>query len=325
MPIICQFPYAMKRTFALALFMLFSVALSAQIQSGYVRTIGRPGKPGKPIANVTIRMKGGPNAVVSGKDGSFNVRFTNKKDGDGISLVSVSKKGYILNDKDIIGRQLVFSSRVPIVITMVDTKQLEEDKRRIEKNAYKTAERNYKKKVDEINKQIKKKKITEDKYRQQLSELQSKYENYLLLVEDMADRYARTDYDQLDSLDKVINVCIENGELEKADSLIHTVFDPETVLERNHNAKKEIQQRIAFAQSVIDKAMVDRENILHDLEYAKHIAELCFNLGNEYLLQENSSRALECFQRALDLCNVLYGETSEEVNLIKQRIEELQP
>ena len=45
-------------------------------------------------------------------------------------------------------------------------------------------------------------------------------EAYQALIGDMADRYARTDYDQLDSIDYKINVCIENGELEKADSLI---------------------------------------------------------------------------------------------------------
>lgn len=301
------------RQFCFLLLMWCVTAVSwAQIQQGVVKTIGRPNKPGVALSGVTIRMRGALNAVVSSQTGEFRFSMPNKKDGDPISLLSIQKNGYELKDRDLLGRQLVFSSRVPIEILMVDQKQLAADKKRIEDNAYRVAERNYQKKLEEIEAQKQKNKITTEQYRQELEQLQDKYEKYLALVGDMADRYARTDYDQLDSIDREINVCIENGDLDKADSLIHTVFDPETVLERNRAAKEEIHQRIAFAQSIIDKANADKQAILRDMEYAKRVVALCHHLANEYLVQKEQAMAEECLNKALEMEHIIYGENSQE-------------
>ena len=305
--------------------LLTAICSSAQTQqAGYVKTIGRPNKPGTPLADVTIRMRGLVNAVVSSASGEFRVTIPGKTDGDAIYLVSIQKKGYELKDRELIGRPMVFSSRVPIEILMVDSKQLAADKQRIERNAYRMAERNYKKKMKELEEQQRKNEITAETFRREWLDLQDKYEKYLSLIGDMADRYARTDYDKLDSIDRVINICIEDGDLDKADSLIHTVFDPETVLQRNRAAKEEIRQRIAFAQSIIDKANADKEAIMRDMEYAKRVVGLCLNLAREYAAQGEQAKALECLQRALEINTILYGEDSDEVNNTKKQINDLQ-
>ena len=300
--------------------LLAPLAAEAQQVQGYVKTIGRPGKPGAPVPNTTIRWKGTVNSTVSGKDGRFTSTMPGKKDGDAIVLQSVNKQGYELQDKGIIGRPLVFSTTVPIVITMVSTAQLQADKHRIEQNAYQIAERNYKKKISQLNKEVEEKKITAEEYHQQLVDLQNKYEAYQSLIGDMADRYARTDYDQLDSVDYQINLCIENGELERADSLIHTVFNPETVLERNRAAKDEIRQRIEFAQSVIDKATRDKEAIMRDLDYARRVVALAQNLIDEYLAQGATDQALECLKKNLEIITLLEGEDSEQAVATKEQI-----
>jgi hypothetical protein len=302
---------SIKRIFSLFGVILISIAVAAQTQQGFVRTIGRPDKPGVALENVMIRFQGLVNSVVTSSEGEFHLSVPNKKDGDAIILLSVQKIGYELKDKELIGRSLVFSSRVPVEILMVDTKQLAADRERIERNAYRIAERNYKDKVEEIERQIKNKEISAEKYQNELQGLQDKYEKYLSLISDMADRYARTDYDQLDSIDRKINICIENGELDRADSLIHSVFDPETVLERNRSAKEEIRQRIAFAQRIIDKANADKEAIKRDEEYAERVIELCENLAKEYLEQGEPEKALDCLERSLEIKTVLYGREDE--------------
>lgn len=292
-------------------------------QQGFVKTIGRPGKPGVPLENVTIQMVGMVNPAISSATGEFKLSAYNKKDGDAIKLLKVRKNGYELKDKDLLGRSLVFSSHVPIYITMVDTRQLEADKRRIEDNARRVAEETFQKKRAAIEKDNDLHKLTAEKYRKQLDELEEKYEKYLSLIGDMADRYARTDYDNLDSIDVEINICIENGELEKADSLIHTVFDPETVLERNRAAKKEIEERIKFAQAVIEKATADKEAILKDMDYALQIANLSENLAKEYIASQDREKAIECLKMSLDLKTIIYGEEHEEVKSLIRQIEEL--
>lgn len=293
-------------------FLQMSVLAMAQTQQGFVKTIGRPNMPGVPLKDVIVQMVGMANPVISSENGEFHLSVYNKKDGDVIKLLRVQKNGFELKDKDLIGRPLVFSSQVPIYITMVDTQQLEVDKKRIEDNARRVAEENYQKKKAVLEEEIINHKLTAEKYRQELDNLQTKYEKYLLLIGDMADRYARTDYDKLDSIDVEINICIENGELEKADSLIHTVFDPETVLERNRAAKKEIEERIRIAQAVIDKARVEREAILKDMDYFKQIAVLSEKLAKEYISQEENQKAINNLEKSLTIYRIIDGDDCEK-------------
>lgn len=312
-----------KKIIALASALIVGITCLAQIQHGYVKTIGRPGKPGVAVPNATIRVHGVPNALLSDKEGHFQFVMSNKKDGDELTILSVHKNGFEMQNRDASSLKMVFSTTVPIYILVVDTKQLDADRQRIERKAYLVAEENYKKQVAALESQLNDKTISVERYRKELDNLQRRFENYLALVGDMADRYARTNYDQLDSIDHEINLCIENGELEKADSLIHTVFDPETVLERNLAAKEEIRQRIAFAQSVIDKAKSDKLALLRDREYASRVAALCVNLAEEHLSQDQQEEALHCLELALDIQQMLYGNDSPESIEIQQKIKSI--
>lgn len=280
---------------------MLALPLSAQVQQGYVKTLGRPGVPGKPLQGVTVRVRGVMNALVSDANGSFKIQATGKKDGDAIIINSVRKNGYELKDKDIVGRNIVFSSRVPIQLVMVSSAQLAADKKRIEDNAYKVAETNYKKKLAALDKQKKQNELSSKDYEKQLQELETRYENYMALVGDMAERYALTDYDNLDSIDAQINICIENGELDKADSLIHTVFDPTTVLQRNRDAKAEVAERMKIAQEAIDKALADKEQLQQNIEYAEKLAENCESLAEEYRRQGMEEKAQENLNHAQEL------------------------
>lgn len=252
----------LRRFYSLLILSIASIGLYAQSQSGYVKTLGRPDKKGVPLSNVTIRMRGVVNAVLTGADGKFSVQMPGKKSGDAIVLQSIRKSGYELVDPLLVGRQQVFSPSVPIVIVMVNSAELAANKQRIERIAYQKAEKNYQTKLKELEKEVEEQQLTEEQYRRELQSLQDKYEKYQSLIDGMADRYARTDYDHLDSIDREINICIENGELEKADSLIHTVFDPNTVLERNRIAKEEVQTKMKLAQDVIDEANDEKERLL---------------------------------------------------------------
>ena len=319
-----QIPHNIRVFLSFVILMVFqTMTVSAQSQQGFVKTLGRPNKPGEPLGNVTIQMIGMVNPATSSSTGEFHLSAYNKKDGDPIKLLKVLKNGYELKDKDLIGREMVFSSRVPIYITMVDTKQLAVDKKRIEDNARRVAEENYQKKLGQLEKENEENKLSAEKYRQEKEALEEKYEKYLSLIGDMADRYARTDYDQLDSIDVEINICIENGELEKADSLIHTIFDPETVLEKNRAAKEEIRKRIEFAQKVIEKANADKEAILKDLEYARQIAMIAEGIANEYIALGENQKAIYDLEKSLTIYRILDGDDCEKVKEMAKRINTL--
>ena len=204
----------LKRFFILFMQATSFVVAFAQTQQGYVKTLGRPDKKGEALSGVSVRVKGGHNAVLSKTDGTFSVLMSGKRNGDAYSLQQVQKSGYELNEQGVIGRQYAFSDRIPLTIVMVSTAQLQADKQRIENNAYQVAERNYKVRLTQLEKQKKDNAITIEEYRNQLQDLQDKFDKYQSLIDGLADHYAHVDYDNLDEKEREINLCIENGELE---------------------------------------------------------------------------------------------------------------
>lgn len=260
-----------KTTILLLLLSLLWQCLPAQTQSGRVRSLGRPDKKSKALKGVTIRVKGEHNPVISDSIGSFSLLLPGLKNGDAYTLQQVQKSGYELNETSIIGQQQAFSDKVPLEIVMVSLTQLQADKQRIENNAYKAAEKNFNAKLKELEERFNNHLISLDNYQEEQRALQEKFERYQTLIDGLADHYAHTDFDLLDEKEREINICIENGELERADSLIHGLFDPIHVLQRNMDALAEIDKQLTQAKGMIEKANEDMAKVLKqqakDAEY----------------------------------------------------------
>ena len=283
----------MKKVLLILICLAAAFTLGAQTQAGYVKTIGKPGKKGVALSGVTVRVKGEHNAVVSKADGTFAMSMPGKKNGQAYTLQQVQKNGYELNEKNVIGRQYAFSTTVPLTIVMVSSSQLQADKQRIENNAYKTAEKNYQTKMAKLEKQLKDKSISEDQYRADLQELQDKFEKYQTLIDELAEHYAHTDYDELDEKEVEVNILIENGELEKADSLIHTLFDPVDVLKRNKEALARLDQTIIGAQGILNQANTDLAAVLRQQEKdAEHLYQL-YTIALAQFDNEKASRYIQ--------------------------------
>lgn len=293
----------MKKHILLLIALLSSSWAFAQTQQGYVKTLGRPDKAGEPLNGVSVRVKGSHNEVLSGSDGTFEMRMDGKKNGEAYALQSVQKVGFELNEYDVIGRQFAFSDKVRLEIVMVSSSVLQAEKRRIEDNAYRTAERNYKAKASQIEQQLQDSTISIQQYRERTAELQDKFEKYQSLIDGLAEHYAHTDYDMLDDKDREINICIENGELERADSLINTLFDPIGVLERNMEALARIEQQISQAQGIIDQANEDMAAVLKQQEKD---AEYLYQLYTIALARYDNEKAQFYIETraALDTTNV---------------------
>lgn len=335
-------PYdIMKRIFILGI-LLFLVTFSiAQTQQGYVRTLGRPEKKGEALGGVTIRVKGEHNHILSKEDGTFSMLMPDKKNGDAYSLQLVQKNGYELNETDIIGRQFAFSDKVVLTIVMVSLAQLQADKQRIEDNAYKRAEKDFKAKAELLEKQLRDNNITIQQYNDSILVLQDKLEKYQSLIDGLAEHYAHTDYDMLNEIDREINICIENGDLERADSLIRTLFDPIEVLKRNKEALARLDQQISEAGNIIAQANEDMAAVLKqqekDAEYLYQLYTIALAKYDQqkasqyietralldttngrwqfdaavYLSQQNKFKKAENYYlRALDIYNKTLGQDS---------------
>ncbi len=326
-------------SFLVVLWLVCSLSLSAQTQQGYVKTLGRPNQQGRALSGVSVRVKGGHNAVLSGLDGKFEMPLPGKKLGDVYSLQQVQKSGYELKDKGTVGRSYAYSDKVPLTLVMVSSAQLNEDKQRIENKAYEVAERGYKNRLAVLEKQRDSKAITIEQYRQQLSDLQYKFEKYQSLIDGLAEHYALVDYDELNDKEREINLCIENGELECADSLLKLFGVQQRANEISERLKKgerlmeEAQQEMAEVLKRQEKdaeylyqlytialgrfdnekarfyietrAELDTTNVEWQLEAGQFLSEFLADYEKAMLLSE---RGLRCAKS-------LYGETSEQTAL----------
>ena len=256
-------------------YIIFSICAYSQTQMGYVKTLGRPDKKGVSLSGVSIKVKGEHNPVLSKSDGTFSILYVGKQEGDAYSLQEVLKKGYELNEPEIIGRSFAFSKRVRQTIVMVSSAQLQADKLRIENNAYRTAEKNYKNQLALLEKQKEDNTIALEDYQKSLTELQDRFEKYQSMIDGLAEHYAHTDYDELNEKEREINICIENGELERADSLLSVLFDPIEALKKNKEALVKIYQQIMDANRTINKANEDMVAVLKQQEKdAEHLYQL---------------------------------------------------
>lgn len=284
----------------LCLIILLPILAFAQTQQGYVKSLGRPEKPGTSLSGVTIRQSGAHNAVVSGNNGAFSLNMIGKKLGDPYSLQQVRKDKYELVERDVVGRKYAYSNTVPLTIVMVSTEQLEKDKMRIENNAYKRAEKDYKQKSSALEKQLNEQTITEEKFQEEIQALINNFDKYQSMIDGLADHYARTDYDYLDEREREINICIENGELERADSLLHSIdnFDPIEVLKRNKDALAKLDAQIAQAEGMIAEANADMAEVLRRQEKD---AEYLYQLYTIALARYDNEKAAKYIETRADL------------------------
>ena len=314
-------------------------------QSGFVRTLERPSKPSEYLTGVSIDVLEYPNVIVSQKGGKFSFIIPGKRLGEPFTVTRVQKKGYSLVDKQLKGRRFAYSSSVPIEIVMVSDTQLENDKKRIEDKAYDKAKKNYDQKVATLEKQLKQKTISEQEYRAKYEELNSNYNNYIQLIDQMAERYATTDYSGMDEVSQDIQESIENADLERADQLINRKGDfdkrEQEVLDKIQLREKSMQLSQQLEQD-IDRELKDlvrdyyNKFTIHVSKYendsAAYYLERLVRLDttdvsmlrytasfiDSYLL--DYPRALNYYQRALIQAQQQYGEVSEEAGRISEFI-----
>lgn len=99
-----------------------------------------------------------------------------------------------------------------------------------------------------LEEQLAAQRISAADYQKRAQELERQMQSFEVLIAAMTDHYARTDYNKLDSFNAVINECIVNGELEKADSLINTKGDVR--IRANENIAK--GKRLSAAEAFVD-------------------------------------------------------------------------
>lgn len=266
-------------------------------QQGVVRSVERPKQPSKGIAGATVNILELKNDLVTDKYGKFSFTIRGKKTGDPFKVSRVRKNGYTLIDKHLVGRKFSYSF-VPIEIVMVSDKQLANDKKLIENKAYAKAKKTYEARIAELERQLAEKTISEQAYYAERELANNDYYKYIQLIDELAERYAMTDYKGLSDINRQIQECIENAELERADSLINSKGDFD---QREQELRSQMEMNQATAE-FLTQSQQDAEFKLNDLaqDYYNKYTIFAANYRNDSAAYWLKRRA------ALDVTNMVW-------------------
>lgn len=193
---------------------VMAVSAVSQTQQGYVKTRGKlsaDGKsvvPGVRLSNALVTIEN-HSPVKSGANGTFSFALpagTNRYRLQGAVL-----KGYTLADPDAVQQMHTYSKDLPLIVVLEDMKQRETDLEAARKSVRNTMKREIRKKQDELDSLRDAHAITQAKYDSLMRDFWEYRQSSENLVNEMAERYVSTDYDQLDDFNRQVQAYIESG------------------------------------------------------------------------------------------------------------------
>ena len=274
----------------LLLLVLITISLNAQTQQGYVKTKGRLASNGTVISGTripgaTIQVKGRTD-VLSQSNGTFSFPIPSQN----FYLQSVQKQGYVLTDPDMLSKQYTYSNN-PLVLVLETPSQQADDKLAAEKKIRHTLQLQLQEKEKEIESLKEQQKLSDEEYRKQLQEMYAQQESNEKLIREMADRYSRMDFDQMDDFNRQISYLIINGRLSEADSLLNkkgNICERILILDKHHEAN--IQQR-----EILEKS----EHL--EQRQREDIAQDCYNKYKIFEMKHEIDSALFYIRLRADL------------------------
>ena len=268
----------MKRIFYVIAVLMAAATVSAQNQQAIVKTRGKLDDngnviPGRGLSGAFVKIKDG-NMHESKAEGllSFPVpggKYFIEK----VTYVDrESQEQYQLVDLDELSRQNEYSTK-PKDILVATQYEMNEDRLDEEMRAREVLMVNYRKRQEEIKQLQAENQISREeaqRLRQQLVEAQANEEK---LISDMAERYAKMDFDRMSDFDRQFAHFIRSGQLVRADSLLRTqgnVFAMEDTLRMIREENAAGREIIADKEASLarDKALQTQNE-----EYEKQLLE----------------------------------------------------
>ena len=264
-----------------ALLVVVACGAIAQTQTGYVKTRGRivHGKtvPGQGLTGATVQIKGRASVLVKNSNGSFSFPVSTHQ----FVIQSVKKNGYQLVDADAAPKTYIYST-APVYLVMETQSQLMEDKLEAERQLRRTLNKRLQKKESELEALKEQNRITQEEYYNTLQQLYEQQESNEALVREMAEYYAKIDYDQIDEFNTQVSECILAGDLAKADSLLRSKGDiDERIKKLNEHHEANVQ-----ARQTLEKSEQAEQFSRNDL------AQDCFSFFRRFVLDNEPDSAM---------------------------------
>ena len=267
----------MKILINLTLTLIPFIFVNAQIiQFGIVKEMNSNGKP---VAGVGISVMTATDLqpAASNSNGTFQLHFSEKKAGDLIYNLRITKSDYeIVNIHDFKnGWKLSAHDTMKIIIAPKGT--VEQLRLQYYNIFYNYQEIEYKNTIDSLKKALKNQTISLDEYRKNVANIESELQEANNRIEEYANFFARINKDDLDSISINALFLLEQGKLDEAIQ----IFEQQNlllelknkVLIRNQSTETisllipKLQEEVQYRQLVMGE-----ENIVKIDEILKNIA-----------------------------------------------------
>lgn len=282
----------MRTIFILISLIVCASEMCSQTQIGKVKTKGRRINgtivKGQGLSGAKVDILN-QTSVKSNSKGNFSFPALDKT----YVVQNVQKQGYQLVDADVIKRPHPRS-----VDTLFLVMETPENQQHDKLNAERKLRRTLQKKLEQKESEIDEMRIGQREKDSLLALLYSKHQLNEKLISEMAERYAKMDYDQTDSVNQIISDCILNGDLFRAKQLLQAkgnLLDRIAKVKREKQIQAEEETELARRQTNLaiskDGTKVAMEDISQD----------CLNRYKLYILENQHDSAAYYIELRADL------------------------
>ncbi|MBQ9312118.1 MAG: tetratricopeptide repeat protein [Bacteroidales bacterium] len=296
----------MKKFALYFLISLVTISVSAQKQTGYVRTIHKSNKPATYIKGVSISTKENANNIKSVKGGYYEIPVKTINNKKGYTITSVKLDGYnLVDEKDLYRFQTYTLS--PKDIILISKADEEKQTKSLMEKLRKTLKQEYEKKQKEL----------EGRY-SELEQLNTSYEQQLKDLPDLVKRLVYLDYKTItDELDEKIANAYEEGDFAEAVRLINQKPDLKTRSKENLRLQKEVEQTKQTIIRECDikieyfKSIYQNDSVLYYMEIKLEQEPENINsykeLGFYYRLSDNFQNSVDTYKKAINIIRNRYN------------------
>ncbi len=242
--------------FLLTFFLASTVFSQVVFQEGIARELNSNKKA---LSGVFIKFENSSSANTD-NSGNFRLAFQDKKAGDVIFLEDIKKNGYeIVNRKDFEVTRITNSERLATDIILAKAGVIDAAKMKYYGVSDKALLQGLNEEKERLKANLKSAKLKQSEYFDQLEKLQELYDNQKKNLDDLAEKFARVNFDDVGPVYREALELFQNGQINEAISLL----EGSNPTQRTADIIKE-QNRIAEAQTELDNQRTQLEKDKND-------------------------------------------------------------
>ena len=233
-----------------------------------------------PIGGVYVKVATSRNGVVSDKkNGQFVLKLDGLGMGDPLGMVTVSKRGMVVLNKDEVAKWSV--QKKPLVLILCDANEFQKLKDRLVAIGRSQAKKKHKQELAKLEAMNAKKQLTLEQYYAKQDSIDKKMEHALARMDEYADLFARIDESEIDAVSQKAFDLFKQGHIDEAIDL----FKKNEQIAKIKKSIRTIEQAKEMRQLVDSVQTLAKRDIDEYTKQAKAYAEALS------LLKKNEQKA----------------------------------